>query len=514
MAVWYCGSVQHAAIVQWAALTAYSVGDIRRQLAAPTAGNERALRCTTAGTSGGSEPSWSLGKGATTADGTAVWTEVTGNSTYGWSAAFKRIKEAVSTTWIAAGDTVYVANDHSVSVAAMHILVFQGSVTTPCYLLCVNPAGSVPPVSADLTTGAVEGTTGANDFQIGGSSDTFAYVRGVTFQAGSGSSIADMRVVDSSGNINIVMENCSLVLNSTSSSSQVILGLASTSATKAGYIILKNTSMTFGATTQTILFGYSRTVWKDTPSAILGSVPGTLFTGSSTQGLIELDGVDLSAAGSGKTLVSAGAVATTYVLRNCKLGASVTVSAAPTVRGASVSLVNCDSGATGNRQERYTYEGTLTKEATIVLTGGASDGAQTISWKVVTTANAKFVFPFETFPIAVWNATTGSSVTATVEIVTDNVTLTDEECWVEAEYLGTSGFPISSSVSDAKADILASAANQTTSSATWTTTGLATPVTQKLSVTFTPQLVGYVRLVVKVAKASTTVYIDPKVTLS
>ena len=55
--------------------------------------------------------------------------------------------------------------------------------------------------------------------------------------------------------------------------------------------------------------------------------------------------------------------------------------------------------------------------------------------------------------------------------------------------------------SSAPADPLAAAANITTSTATWTTTGLTTPVKQKIAITFTPQMKGYFRIVFKVAKA-------------
>jgi hypothetical protein len=55
----------------WAATTAYSVGD----LVIPTVGNGRIYRCTTAGTSGSSQPTWPTTRGGTVSDGGAVWTE-------------------------------------------------------------------------------------------------------------------------------------------------------------------------------------------------------------------------------------------------------------------------------------------------------------------------------------------------------------------------------------------------------------------------------------------------------
>ena len=59
----------------WAATTAYVIGDkALRTTGIGTYPNLLWMRCTTAGTSGGSEPTWDTTPGNTTADGTAVWT--------------------------------------------------------------------------------------------------------------------------------------------------------------------------------------------------------------------------------------------------------------------------------------------------------------------------------------------------------------------------------------------------------------------------------------------------------
>jgi hypothetical protein len=61
----------------WEATTAYSLGDI----VVPTAGTENGFRyeCTTAGTSGSSQPTWKTTEGETNTDGTVVWTCRFGN---------------------------------------------------------------------------------------------------------------------------------------------------------------------------------------------------------------------------------------------------------------------------------------------------------------------------------------------------------------------------------------------------------------------------------------------------
>ncbi len=60
----------------WAASTAYAVGDT---IYVQVGGITYILKCTTAGTSGSAAPTWNVGEGATTSDGTTglVWTEQT-----------------------------------------------------------------------------------------------------------------------------------------------------------------------------------------------------------------------------------------------------------------------------------------------------------------------------------------------------------------------------------------------------------------------------------------------------
>jgi hypothetical protein len=78
----YVDSVAYAAVAQWAATHAYSVGNIVRQLTAPTAGNERCYVCIAAGTSGSTEPTWAasnVNRGNIVTDGSTVkWIECTG----------------------------------------------------------------------------------------------------------------------------------------------------------------------------------------------------------------------------------------------------------------------------------------------------------------------------------------------------------------------------------------------------------------------------------------------------
>ena len=184
MSDWFVSSVAHAAVPQFAISTAYSVGNFVRQLAAPAVGSERVWRCTTAGTSAGAEPSWTLTEGSTTSSGSAVFTEVTGLAAYGWSAASARL-ELIAESWAAAGDRVFVASNHAETRSTALGITFVGTTSSPLRVFSVDPAGSVPPVAADLDPGASVTTTGASGITFSG---TNFYVEGITFNCGSSGS--------------------------------------------------------------------------------------------------------------------------------------------------------------------------------------------------------------------------------------------------------------------------------------------------------------------------------------
>lgn len=401
---------------------------------------------------------------------------------------------AAALTAAGAGGTVYVSKDHAETQASAMTLTSPGTAASPCRVLCVDDAGNPEPPTVLATAGSVAtGAGGAYTITFAG----YAYYYGIAFTTNPASTSAHFVSTGfhrfeqcsfySGGrfrfNDNPEFVDCDIAFASASNSIETV----------RAFTVIGGSVGASGTvpTTMIMTLGLS------------SSVSNVLFRC-----------VDLSAFGAGKSLVSVAVNQPSRVLfTDCKLGSSVSVVTGthPGQVGPTVTVVNCDSADTNYRYQKTAYQGSIYSETTVVRTGGATDGATPISRKMVTSANSQFFSPLESDPIAIWNETVGSSLTATVEVVTDGVTLTDAECWAEVEYLGTSGFPLSLLASDRAADILATPANQASSAASWTTTGLGSPVTQKLSVSFTPQEKGLFRVRVMLAKPSTTVYVCPRV---
>jgi hypothetical protein len=105
----------------WNASTVYSVGDT----IVPTTFAGRMYRCTTAGTSGSSQPTWTTTDGGTNTDGTAIWTEHTPsleagtnlNEVSGGSYARVAVTQA-DANWTAPGASGLTQNVNSIEFAA------------------------------------------------------------------------------------------------------------------------------------------------------------------------------------------------------------------------------------------------------------------------------------------------------------------------------------------------------------------------------------------------------------
>lgn len=429
-----------------------------------------------------------------------------------WTNAKTTLAAAFSAA--AAGDTIFVSEDHAETQSTTMSLSPPGTAAAPNKVLCVNHLGSVPPVSADLRTTAAVSTTGATQIDFSGG---YVYVYGITFTAGSGFVSSAFVGLNSAAGTAAGYYFDACVLGSGSTGGSATLTIGGFGSNQRNFLcVLNNTKIKFGSAGQKINIQQATPfVWLNTASAISGTSPTTCFgdTAQGSNSWFVFQGVDFSNVTS--NLFAPGSDPIFVNMRDCKLGAAVTVvSGAWGAPGAGrLEMVNCDSGNTNYRYYKSDYFGTEQQETTIVRTGGATDGTTPVSRKLVSGANTNWHWPLDSEWIEYWDNSPGAK-TISIPIITDNVTLTNADAWIECEFLGTTGFPLGNFANDATADILAAGSNQPTDTSTWTTTGLVTPVKQLLSASCTTTGKGLIRARVRLAKPSTTLYFDPLILAS
>lgn len=513
MADYYLKSGNNA---DWAATTVKGVGDrVVASRAATAARKVRVFECTTGGTTDGSEPAWNTTVGGTTADGTVVWTTRAPTT---WANAHRYLDHMlhtnVSGSTVGAGDRVFVSNAHTEAITGNSLLTANTLATkdNPYQVLCVSDDTAEPPTT--LATGASIGCTGTYSLR----SHT-GYFYGIEFRCGVGQTSTNEIRIDGTASENswLRFENCILDLASTGGASLVRTGEGSgpAAAGTAMQTYLINCEVQIGASGATAVQIQSG-IFTWLGGSITGTAPTNILgipNGNARKAYIS--GVDFSLGGTNLIGIgtSPGQDADDVTVVDCRLHASTSLftSLRPTNPDTWFRIINCSSGSENYKFAARTYYGDIDHETTLVRTGGASDGATPLSWKLVTTSVAKRTQPLYSPWMFLWNEAT-SSKTLTVEILHDSATaLKDNEVWVEVLYLGSSGQPQATLIRDVS-NVLAAGADQTSSSVTWTTTGMSNPNKQKLEVTFTPQMKGLFRVRVALAKLSKTIYVDPLLT--
>lgn len=404
-------------------------------------------------------------------------------------------------------DTIRVRSNHTETAGAAITYTLPTSAGLVVCSVAFDGLGT-----GALTPGAVVNVGAASAaFSMTG----FAYFNGITFAAGTnGSASCDVILGSTSGNADgMIFDNCTLSCPSTTTGAQLIAGVGAGASGKNNYF--KFVGCTYNAANSSsneILLRSGTLIFENL--ILAGATRTTVFSTFASQFTdLEVNASDLTGVAWTNLINVAADVVSFYAkFHACKLASSfaVTTGSFVAVGSGTVTLVDCNSGDVNYYYAKYDYLGSVVAQNSIYV--DASDGTNNIGWTMVSSANASFAHPLESPPISFFNSAL-SAMTTTVETVTDNVTLKDNEIWQITLAKITSGSPVGTwNKADRAADILTAGTNQTTSTATWVGTGGITPIKQKLvSGSFTPAEVGDVVTIVKLAKASTTVYISPKV---
>jgi hypothetical protein len=441
-----------------------------------------------------------------------VWHAAAGAATgANWANAFVTLRSAM--TGRAAGDVFYVADDHAETFAGAITNASPGTEASPCFVYCVDRAGSVPPIAADLRTTATITTTGAANIIFTG---MVRECYGITFNCGTGATAASITIGASLMTWRFV--NCALNLINSGAGGRITLGIS------GAYTILENTTVSFSNVVQAVVPVARVSIRCNTIAFIVGAtIPTMLFIPGTAISNAMVEGADLSNVVAGKSLVH-GSNATSLqsvVFKDCRLGGGSIMSATPVNVGSlEVVLIRCDEGDVNYRSEKHNRAGSLFTETTVVRSGGATDGVTPVSYKIV--AGNPQSAPFEALPISFWNETVGSPVTVALHAISSvGITgiRTNDQIWMEVSYLSTSGFPLSSRISTGVTSTLQAPTTYPASSETWGgTDGVDKEDSSRfyMSVTFTPQEKGPVTIHVMRGNvgAGGSTYIDPKPVIS
>jgi hypothetical protein len=447
MANYYVSSVAHLAIAQWAASTAYTVGQYVRQLATPAAGSERVFKCTVAGTSGASEPAWNLNNNATTVSGTATFTQVAGQEAEqlagNWRAAAFSTNAINSLFTLGASDNVFVSSDHNESRAAA--LILAG--TLAAFISVSRVGANLPPIAADYTRGATIQTTGANSLRI----DSTGYWKGFDFLAGSAANNASILFAEARH----YFEDCEFTLNTTNASGRFNF---SNGNTARGVREFDNCGFTFGSTSQLFQSDWSEVIIKNRLANFAKGSPPTAnpFSFPATNGArssIRFEGVDMSwITGS---LASFSVIGEIEII-NCKLSSTVVL---PTSLGGTQSrnALRIHGSDAPTIRNWYFFEcgrwGQVESVKKLYADGGASDGVTPFAMEVLNGTNAAPLAEPINIPRINKKLATGSQ-TLTLECAYVNATRPlKSRVWAELQYLGTSG-QMEATVANSRADIL------------------------------------------------------------
>lgn len=481
--------------VIWVASTAYTLGEV---IYDSVSGSLQIL--STAGTSkAGAPPSWSATAGTTTADNTCTWTSLgaTSNYTTAFQYPHARLANAFTATWGAAGNQFAVSSIHAETQAATLTLNSPGTAASPCQVYCLSSTTTF--TSPTLATTATFTTTGTTALTIGSLTQT-TYWYGASFSCGTGAGNTSLSFgsVNNATNLWEVFDTCIFSLGTTNTSARIAWSGGLDTAAK-----FVNCKFRFSSTSQFINFGVvggSRFDIIGGSVADTGSAPTTAFNGGT---YVVVRECDLSTITGNLYLNTSGG--TVFQIVNCKLANGVTATSS-TLGGlgwGSFAIQNSDSAATNYRYYFATYAGVAQSETTVIRTGGATNRTTPLSWNVATTANAKFLYPFQSEQLTAWNTLT-VAVTLTAYLTT-NTTLTNGDAWLEVEYLGSSATPVGTMQSTRPAPLAATTALTTDSASVW-----GGSITNKYTIatTFTPQMAGPIKVRLFQAKASVTVYWD------
>lgn len=415
-----------------------------------------------------------------------VWNGATGAADgTSWADAYTTLGAAftVASWW----DVIYVAHDHTESHTGDYTL----NAAVGLFVTCVDRAGSVPPVPADIKTRSAQiSCTGI--LTLNG----YVYYSGMIFYDTGVNGI----ILNSSGWNPQTYKRCRFRMNSAGGTVQFL-------ATGHGYTTWDD--CTFYSNIDRYMSGWGHFRWRNTDPCFEGFTPTNIFQFSTpNHAAIFCENLNLSAQ------VASNNIGTSNLLNrpdvylrilNCRLAANAGIApnGHPFAFG---ELLNSSNGTAKYQHWFQRNSQNLQVETTVVREGGAQIGGTPISWKF-SGGHSSFYDAWQNIQIASeWNNIVGQELTATVEGVWGGgSTPTNKDIHLEIIYPASATSPLGGIAHNRYANWhVSTAVNHPSSNESWG--GGTTKF--KLEVPFTPQMPGRITGRIKTT-ATGPYYIDP-----
>lgn len=362
--------------------------------------------------------------------------------------------------------------------------------------------------------GGIEQTTGVTVINGGVYFDGFVFINGV----GAG---ANAHIVGGASGSKVTFNQGGFLAKNSSSAGTVNLGSTGSGAFSSEVSFIDSWLQPGANAAQSISFAGAKVRIRG-GLIPMGQNPTNVFS-SATKGIdAEVNGFDMSAVVATSNLVLGGAIQSPGIIkfRNCKPpttsgGASWSggvVSTAMTLPGLRIEAWNVDYGDTTEGANLWIeeYYGTIRYDTSVY-----KDNAVVGSLKMTSNANTSYPLGMLRSPEFAFPDSGGNVITAAVEAIHSGVgggtggRFLNSELYLETQYQGTSGFPLSLFDRSSPTSFLATAATNTASTAAWAASP-ATPVKEICGGDqITTQESGNVRGTVCLTKPSVTVYVNP-----
>ena len=334
----------------------------------------------------------------------------------------------------------------------------------------------------------------------------FVYGFGIIFQASNANNTAaDFNVGGAAAAVGQVWESCSFVNRSVNASATFAIG----STSPVGQQTFKFINCSYNAGDVARICSLRSGTFEFIGLTLIGTAPTTVFQfAASLPNYSTFTGCDLSGVAWTNLFNVAAATTANVLLAQCELVSGFTVATGSFgVPGVEIVLVDCNSGDVNYYYRKDCWQGTVLADNTVYLTG-SGDGINAVSLLVGANQNS-FIYPLALPPFVFFNSTLGA-MTTTVEIANNSATtFTNAQIWQETLAKVTSGSPLGTwNVADRVASVIATPANQDSSTTPWT--GSVSSFQKLVSGSLTPAEVGQITVQVYIA-STTTCYVSPKV---